>query len=355
MTSRSPIFLLLVAGLAFALGGCDRQSEQEDPSGTTANSAVVTGTVSYRERIALAPDAVVHVRLDNVSHADRPAVTLAAQTIRPDGRQVPLPFALAYDPAAIDARARYVVRAEIRDADGTLLWTTDTAYPVITQGAPTEDVEVIVRRAPADTSLGAMPALPAARTLVYGCDAPDGEAFAFTVRTGPGEITIELPQRFGNRSLVLPQVPAASGSKFEAGGVLFWVSGAHVRFEVDGQAFGPCAQRPEDAVPEAAEARHVDFRAVGQEPGWLLEITEGQRIHFTYAYGEREVLMPAPDPATDYAAGRATYHAVTEAHDLRVVIEQAACKDVMSGEAYESTVTVTLDGETYRGCGRVLR
>lgn len=65
--------------------------------------------------------------------------------------------------------------------------------------------------------------------------------------------------------------------------------------------------------------------------------------------------MPAPDPATNQADGRTTFHAVTEAHELRVVIEQAACRDVMSGEAYESTVTVTFDGETYRGCGRALR
>lgn len=109
-----------------------------------SETATLTGTVAYRQRIALAPNAVVTVRLLDVSLADAPSVTLAEQTIRPEGRQVPIPFALDYDAARVEARRRYVVRAEIRDADGALLWTTDTATPVLTQGAPMDGVEVRV-------------------------------------------------------------------------------------------------------------------------------------------------------------------------------------------------------------------
>ncbi len=99
------------------------------------------------------------------------------------------------------------------------------------------------------------------------------------------------------------------------------------------------------------DAEEVDFRAVGQEPGWVLEITEGESIHFTYAYGEREAYAPVPRPEIDPATGTVVYHAVTEAHDLGVTIERTPCVDVMSGAAHETTVTVTLNGETYRGCG----
>ena len=55
------------------------------------------------------------------------------------------------------------------------------------------------------------------------------------------------------------------------------------------------------------------------------------------------------------AAGRTVYHAETEAHDLTVTITDEPCTDAMSGERFEAAVTVELDGETYRGCGRSLR
>ncbi|MGI9175589.1 MAG: YbaY family lipoprotein [Rhodothermales bacterium] len=358
MTSRHVMLLLFVTIDFLALGGCARQPiEQGASTMTNTDSAAVTGTVLYRERVALAPDAVVRVRLEEVDHANSSAV--AEETIRPDGRQVPLPFSLAYDPTDIEADARYEVRAEIRGSDGAKRWTTDVPFPVLTQDAPSEEVEVILQRV---LPFEGMPPLPTGRTLLYGCDVPGsgGEAFTFTVRPGPGEVGINLPERLGNRSLVLPQVRAASGSKFEGEGVLFWVSGERIRLDVDEQTFGPCAERPqpldrEGAQDEAAQdgntqEQDVLFRAVGQEPGWTLEIVSDRWMHFTYDYGEREVFTPVPE--AEETSERTTYHAVTEAHDLRVVIEDEACTDVMSGEAFETSVTVTLDGEAYRGCGR---
>jgi putative lipoprotein len=49
------------------------------------NEAVVTGSVSYRERIALPPDAVVKVQLSDVSRQDAPAPLIAETTVQPEG------------------------------------------------------------------------------------------------------------------------------------------------------------------------------------------------------------------------------------------------------------------------------
>ena len=106
--------------------------------------ATLAGTVTYRPRIALPPDAVLSVKLLDVSRADAPSITLAEQRIETDGGQVPLPFSLDYDSGDVQPRSRYVVHAEIFDASGILLWTTDTAYPVLTNGAPQDDIEVEV-------------------------------------------------------------------------------------------------------------------------------------------------------------------------------------------------------------------
>ena len=100
-------------------------------------AATVTGTVTYRPRIALSPDATVVVTLEDVSLADAPSTVIAGRAIRTAGQQVPIPFSLAYDPAEIVPQHRYIVRAKIFYDNG-LRWTSTTAYPVITQGSPTE-------------------------------------------------------------------------------------------------------------------------------------------------------------------------------------------------------------------------
>ncbi|HEX6828787.1 MAG TPA: YbaY family lipoprotein [Burkholderiales bacterium] len=105
--------------------------------------ALVTGTATYRERIALTPDAVLEVTLEDVSRADAPAVVLGRARVEPAG-QVPIRFEIAYDPAQIDDSHSYTLRARI-SAGGRLMFTTDRAYPVITRGNPTE-VELILRR-----------------------------------------------------------------------------------------------------------------------------------------------------------------------------------------------------------------
>ena len=123
----SPI-LTLNAGAAGAGGG--------------AETASVTGTVTYRQRVALTPRAVVEVKPLDVSRADATATTIAEQVIKPAGRRVPIKFELRYDPQRIESRLRYAVRVRILE-DGKLRFTSTQAYPVITGGNPTT-VEVVV-------------------------------------------------------------------------------------------------------------------------------------------------------------------------------------------------------------------
>ncbi len=99
--------------------------------------ATVSGTVTYLQRIALPPHATVVVKLEEVSRADAPSVMLDEQVIETNGQQVPIPFTLTYDPAKIQQRFRYVVRAQIFYGD-RLRWTSTKIYSVITQDNPTE-------------------------------------------------------------------------------------------------------------------------------------------------------------------------------------------------------------------------
>jgi uncharacterized lipoprotein YbaY len=112
-----------------------------------AAAAQITGTVTYRPRIALPPDAVITVQLQDVSLADAAAEIIGEQVIQAEGRQVPFAYAVPYDPDAIEARNSYSMAARIEDAEGTLLFRSDTNIPVITDDNPTSDVEIVVRQA----------------------------------------------------------------------------------------------------------------------------------------------------------------------------------------------------------------
>ena len=58
---------------------------ESTPQPTVPATSVVTGTVTYRERIALSPQAVVEVKLLDISQADAPAITIGEQIIEKPG------------------------------------------------------------------------------------------------------------------------------------------------------------------------------------------------------------------------------------------------------------------------------
>lgn len=105
-------------------------------------AATLSGTVTYRQRIALPPEAIVTVRLEDTSLADAPAVPVVVHSFNAEGRQVPLPFEVAFDPASIKDGNTYSLRASI-EIDGELRWTSTTAYHVLTRGNPSQ-VDIVV-------------------------------------------------------------------------------------------------------------------------------------------------------------------------------------------------------------------
>jgi putative lipoprotein len=146
----------------------------------------VTGTVSYRQRIALPSDAIVKVRIEDVSLADAPAKSVAEEKISTEGRQVPITFAIKYDPAVINPAHRYQIRATITSGD-RLLFTTTTAYPVLTHGAPSQ-LDLLVHQVSSEPP-DAKPGKPLAGTH-WSLTELNGQAV--TPQSGRSEIYIEL-------------------------------------------------------------------------------------------------------------------------------------------------------------------
>jgi putative lipoprotein len=105
----------------------------------------ISGHVTYRERMALPADAELRVMLIDASRRDSADAPAADTLIRPDGRQVPLPFVLRFDPRRIDHRHDYAIRATISSA-GRPIFTTPGVVKVVTRDHPNM-VDLVLSRA----------------------------------------------------------------------------------------------------------------------------------------------------------------------------------------------------------------
>jgi heat shock protein HslJ/uncharacterized membrane protein len=120
--------------------------------------------------------------------------------------------------------------------------------------------------------------------------------------------------------------------------------------QLDGQP----ARRDALAGPwEEARRRGVEFRAVGQEPGWVLEIDEGRLLRYAGDYGATHLSAPAPEPVVD-STGAARFEVSEDGRALVATVRPEPCQDAMSGEAFTHAVTVRTGGQDLDGCGRLL-
>jgi putative lipoprotein len=111
--------------------------------GAMADFQTLNGSVLYREKIALPPEALVEVTLEDVSKMDVKSTVLARQTLKPSG-QVPVAYQLTYDDEMVEARGRYSVRAVIRVGDD-VMWRSTQSFAALTGDAP-ETVDVVVEK-----------------------------------------------------------------------------------------------------------------------------------------------------------------------------------------------------------------
>ena len=186
---------------------------------------------------------------------------------------------------------------------------------------------------------------PGAPSQVLFCS----ELAPFAVRVLDTRLRVELPLR----DVELPQVEAASGARYADAAMMVWLKGEEALYS------GPGDEQPHRCRAVAAgdpwqqaALRGVTFRAIGQEPGWLLEIVPARHVRVLADYGEVRVMMP---PAAPVQQGeRQAWSLRTEAHSLLLEVEPGECIDGMSGESFGQRVLMVLDGTSYRGCGRTL-
>jgi putative lipoprotein len=117
-------------------------------------TALVSGTALYRERIAMPPNAVFEATLEDVSDAN--AVVVLGKLRRENAGQPPYAFAISYEASKVRKSGLYVVRAKVL-VDGRPMFQSEGA-PVLTRGKRRNVGTVLMRRAAAPGPAGGVPA-----------------------------------------------------------------------------------------------------------------------------------------------------------------------------------------------------
>jgi len=184
-----------------------------------------------------------------------------------------------------------------------------------------------------------------ASTFFFECE----DQSSFVARAEDGHVWLFLDDVTVN----LPRRPSASGEKYQSTEYLFWSKGSGALLETTGGKRRQCANNPARAIWEAARLNGVDFRAVGNEPGWSLELGEDLlALETDYGASRYEFRTPQADVNVD---AKLTRYQVTEnGQKLLLELKGQRCTDTMSGETFPTRVSATLNGRVLRGCGRAL-
>jgi uncharacterized membrane protein len=189
---------------------------------------------------------------------------------------------------------------------------------------------------PADTEL----------TCVY--ESADG--FSFVAAFRDTVAWVFLPRQ----TVALPRVLSASGAKYSDGQIMLWSKGQDAILSRPGLDDLTVTNNPRKAVWEHAKLQGMDFRAVGNEPGWVLELWGDGRVVYRGDYGQTVLEFTRPEPVTTQDPPRTTYTCTGAGHELVITLELGPCQDTMADEQYETSVTLLVDGQELRGCGKAL-
>lgn len=203
-----------------------------------------------------------------------------------------------------------------------------------------------------DTRAGAGAEAVVARTKV---DVRGGPPFAFALPYDPSAL------RAGDRdgySLHVALLGPDDTQLFASADRIPVVLGSDRPVQVPMVRAGAASAPTAAASPwDDARARGVGFRAVGNEPGWSVEVDKGTSptMRVQLDYGQQQIEVPSTTPYADPQRGSAGFRGRSaDGHTVDLQILRGGCTDSMSGARFEASAELHVDDRTLKGCGRFL-
>ncbi len=190
------------------------------------------------------------------------------------------------------------------------------------------------------------PSSTKAQTFVYEC----ADGFSFVARIEANKAWVFLP----GKTLALQPVSKSDDLTYATANYSLLIQGDLASLASDKGDHSHCRNNHAKAIWEHAKLNGVDFRALGNEPGWYLEISNKAELKLVTDYGQNSYRFEASTIESDEHSRITVYKASTADDSIAVTITGTRCQDSMSGETFSATVSVVLNNTRYSGCGRAL-
>ena len=177
---------------------------------------------------------------------------------------------------------------------------------------------------------------------VYSCPGD----FRFSVREYGEVATVRLPMQ----TIALPRVRSATGRRYAADAGELRTSGTTATLRVGADQHASCTGQNASTPWDVARMLGVDYRAVGREPTWSIEIQDDRYLRFVI---EGSSAMHLALPESTGEAARRVYR-TAGSPGLEVIVEEKPCREPTMSDPLPHTVTVTYQGIPYHGCGTSL-
>lgn len=333
---RATTPVLVALAVAVLIAACKPQESAPLPP-MTQGAHAVTGTATYRERIAPPPGSSLRVQLLDNLLADTPKAVIAQTTVK-DAAASPIAFTLPFDPTKLRPNGQYGLHATLAGPDGAPWFVSDTRVPV----DPSANVPVEIAMVRVG---GASASADAPEPTNWQCgDLRVGAAFDNVAR----RVTLT----YSGRSRSLPLAVSASGARYaDDAGNEFWTKGDSGTLTLDGEKH-ECTRTNLASPWDEARARGVAFRAVGNEPGWLVEVGRGEApsLHAQLDFGSRKLDVAQVQPRAD---GTGWTGRTANGMQVELTTQRKPCQDP-AGATFDITAQLRAGGKTYSGCGAFL-
>ncbi|MGF2734235.1 META domain-containing protein [Marinobacter sp. DUT-1] len=163
------------------------------------------------------------------------------------------------------------------------------------------------------------------------------------IRVTPGEEEGLLGIDYLDRRLLLKPSRSASGALYVAPGddqTRFWNKGERATLTLRGETY------PECLVPGAVE---MPFEARGNEPFWRA-VVSGNEFRLERPFEKDSVKRLEVEKVMADRHGR-EFLARGDELNVRLTVARQLCQDSMSGAQYPAQTRLTVNGQTYNGCG----
>ena len=179
--------------------------------------------------------------------------------------------------------------------------------------------------------------------FVYHCE----NDYDFVAEINKNEAWLFLP----SKTVKAKQVSSVEGSKYRVNEILYWYKRDEARLKIGTKKFH-CKNDSVAAAFEKAKFEGVAFRAIGNQPDWILEITADEKVVLITNHGESKIAFKVLEKFSDNVSTE--YKLVSTYNTMYIRIENRVCNDTMVDRIYDSTVYINFDGVNMQGCGKSL-